>query len=237
MERIIKSYDPSQLTTEFLYDTNDWDLVELNLNLDVDKLSAWYNTVSKEFNNMRFMFDKFPERLKLSVSKQMVEQGYCGIYCGPIDGITMAWPTERYEPLPPPMQANTDFFPEVNYDTFLDDAKIMSKFKTGYFQEMLDFLGEDSFKQSIITTHYPGMFIKQHIDSKVLKLHIPLETNDDAFFVFGENKERGRYNLKVGKVYLLNTGDWHGTENNGTTPRSHIITRITAEQIQHIIRL
>lgn len=237
MDRIIKNYDPELLTHDFLYNTNDWDLIELNYELDPIKLSEWYNQLSQDFGYIRFEFDKNPEKLNLEVSKRMVEEGYCGYYCGPIDGMTLAWPTERYEPLPPPAQANSDYFPELNYKTFIDDAKIMTKFKFGYLNEMLEVLGEDSFRQMVITTHHPGMYIRQHIDSKVLKLHIPVLTHDNALFHFGKDKELGSYNMKLGKIYILNTGDYHGTTNEGEFKRSHIITRVMPDQLQKIIRL
>lgn len=236
MDRIIKNYDPSLITNHLLYETDDWDLIELNYKLDAEKLTDWYKQLCEEFQYMRFEFNKFPEKLELSISKRMVEEGYCGYYCGPIDGITLAWPKERYEPLPPPVQANLDIFPEVNHETFIDDAKIMTKFRAGYLEEMLSTLGEDSFRQTIITTHHPGMYIRQHKDSKVLKLHIPVETHENAFFHFGENKER-KYHMKLGHIYILNTGYWHGTTNEGDKKRSHIITRILPEQIERIIRL
>lgn len=236
MDRIITNYNPDDITYDFLYNTNDWDMIELKYKLDIDKLTNWYKQLCIDFEFMRFEFNKFPEKLELSVSKRMVEEGYCGYYCGPIDGITLAWPKERYEPLPPPVQANLDIFPEVKYETFIDDAKIMTKFNAGYLKEMVEVLGEDSFRQTIITTHHPGMYIRQHIDSKVLKLHIPVETHENAFFHFGENKER-KYHMKLGNIYILNTGDWHGTTNESDKKRSHIITRVLPEQIQKIIRL
>jgi len=236
-DRIIKNYDPEQLTTEFLHNTNDWDLIELNYDLDPEKITEWYTQFSKDFGHLRFEFDKMTEKVDLEVSKSMTAQGYCGYYCGPIDGLTLAWPIERYEPLPPPLQAHPDVFPEVQYSTFINDAKILSRFRTGYFEEIINILGEDSLRQAIITTHHPGMYIPQHVDSKRLKLHIPVVTHDNSFFHFGEKLEHGKYNLKVGKIYILNTGDWHGTTNEGDKYRSHIISRILPEQIQKIIRL
>lgn len=238
MNRIIKDYDPKNhgITLDFLYETDDWDLVELNYNLNVEKLTDWYKEISEEFKFMRYNFNDMPEKLNLEKSKEMVEQGYCGYYCGPIDGITFAWPIERYEPLPPPIQANPELFPEVNMETFYEDAKIMSRYRKGYLNEMIDILGEDSFRQMIITSHYPNMYIRQHVDSKVLKLHIPVETNENAFFHFGPNKER-KYHMKLGKIYILNTGYWHGTTNESEFKRSHIITRIAKEHILNIIEL
>lgn len=236
--RIIKDYDPKNhgITEEFLIESNDWDLLELNYSLDTSKLSEWYSQVNEKFSHMRFNFNTYSEKLDLELSKQMVEEGYCGYYCGPIDGITFSWPTERYEPLPPPQQCNLELFPEVNRNTFFDDAKIMSKMKFGYLEEMISVLGEDSFRQMIITTHHPGMYIRQHLDSKVLKLHIPVETNENAKFHFGPNKER-EYHMKLGKIYILNTGDWHGTSNESKEFRSHIITRIAPWQLTKVIDL
>lgn len=234
---IIKNYDPADITHELLYETDDWSIIELNYNLDADKLNSWYTAFREEFNDLHFRFDENPHKLNLEVSADMVKQGFCGIYCGPIQGLTMAWPTERYEPLPPPKQANPEAYPEVNHDTFMQDAKIMRKFRKGYIEEVINTLGEDSFRQMIITTHFPTMKILQHVDSRVLKLHIPLETNEHAYFHFGEHKELGQYNMKVGKIYVLNSGDWHGTSNEGDTRRSHIITRITPMALQHILKL
>lgn len=236
--RVIKDYDSTThgITEEFLVKENDWDLIELNYNLDIEKLTAWYKQVNDQFEFMRFKFNENSARLNLEVSKKMVEEGYCGYYCGPIDGITFAWPIERYEPLPPPQQCNPEMFPEVDTTTFFADAKIMPKMRFGYLEEMISVLGEDSFRQMIITTHHAGMYIRQHLDSKTLKLHIPVETNPNAKFHFGINRDR-EYHMKLGKIYILNTGDWHGTSNDAETSRSHIITRIDTRQLLKVINL
>lgn len=234
--RVIKNYDPTTLTYDFLYNTNDWDLIELNYNLDIVALENWWAEVKIKFDHMKFDFNKNSNLIELEKSIKMVEEGYCGYYCGPITGITMAWPEEKYEPLPPPAQANLEIFKEVNRDTFYDDAKLMPKFKFGYFEQMVNVLGVDSFRQAIITTHYPGMYIRQHIDSKVLKMHVPVETNKNAVFHFGENKERS-YHMQLGKAYILNTGDWHGTTNESEFERSHIITRVAPDQLFKIVGL
>lgn len=236
MDRIIKNYDSINhgITEEFLYDTNDWDLVELNYNIQIEKLQKWYADLVTNYSHMNFNFNQNSDLIKLEISKQMVDEGYCGYYCGPIDGITLAWPTERYEKLPPPVQADPNKFPEVNYETFIDDAKILKKLKFDYFSQLVNELGEDAFRQAIITIHHPGMYIKQHIDSKVLKLHIPIHTHPNTYFHFGENKER-KYHMKSGKAYILNTGNWHGTTNETNVSRSHIITRIVRSHILKVI--
>lgn len=231
--RVIKDY--GSIDTEYLYTSTEWDLVEFNYDLDAERLSAWYQEIYQEFMFMRFAFNDNPQKLDLEKSHELVSRGHCGIYCGPIDGLTLAWPIERYEPLPPPAQANLDVFPEVNYDTFFDDAKLLSRYRKGYFAEMVDVLGEDSFHQAIIATHHDGMYIRAHVDSPVLKLHIPVETHPGSLFHFGENNERS-YHMKLGKIYLLNTKAWHGTTNEGGK-RSHIITRIKDSHLPYVLGL
>lgn len=235
-DRLIKDYDPANhgITLDFLYNNNDWDIIELNYNVDSNKLKEWWNTVKTEYKHLIFDFNAMFEKLNLEKSKEMVEQGYCGYYCGPIDGITLAWPTERYEPLPPPAQCNKEMYPEMNYDTFIDDAKLLEKMNFGYFKDLVEDVGFDAFRQAIVTRHYPRMYIRQHIDSKVLKLHVPIESDPNAYFHFGENKER-KYHMKEGKMYILNTGDWHGTTNDTDKDRSHIITRIKEDYILNVI--
>lgn len=232
--RIIRNYSLSDIDLAFLYDNNDWDIIELNYKIDGAALQEWWRQVEIDFNFMKFNFTDNADRIDMEISKEMVDMGLCGYYCGPIDGMTLAWPVERYEPLPPPTQANRSVFPEVNLDTFIDDAKILTRFNFGYFNTLLETLGYDSFRQALVTTHHPRMYIRQHIDSKVLKLHIPIETNENALFHFGENKERS-YHMQVGRVYILNTGDWHGTSNESDLKRSHIITRVTKNHILDLI--
>jgi len=234
--KIIKNYDSVNhgITHNFLYNNNDWDIIELNYNVDSARLKAWWNNIKKDSSHLIFNFNNMFEKLDVNKSKEMVEQGYCGYYCGPIDGVTLAWPTERYEPLPPPAQCNPDMYPEVNRDTFIDDAKLLPKLYFDYFKELVEELGHDAFRQAIVTRHHPSMYIRQHIDSKVLKLHIPIESNENSYFHFGKDKERS-YHMKEGKAYILNTGDWHGTTNETPDYRSHIITRITESHILKVI--
>lgn len=236
--KVIKDYDPNNhnITNDFLVDTNDWDLVELNYNIDSVKLKEWWNTVVSEFSFAFFDFNQNYDKLNLEKSKEMVDQGYCGYYCGPIDGITFAWPVERYEPLPPPYQCNPELYPEVNLSTFTDDAKIMPKYKFGYYSQLVDTLGKDAFRQSIAARHYPGMYIRQHKDSKRLKLHIPVDTTEGSYFHFGVNRDR-KYHMKLGKAYILNTGDWHGTSNDTPNFRTHLISRIATPHLQTLLSL
>lgn len=233
--RIITSYDT--ISNDFLFDTNDWDLIELNYDIDVEKMQAWYDDFAKRFADLKFSFNDNPDKLDVEVSKQMVNDGYCGQYCGPIEGITLAWTEERYEPLPPTMQLNPDKYPEVNVETFRNESRVLSRFRYGYLEELINVFGEDAWRKAVITIHHPGMYIRQHLDSKDLKMHIPIYSNEKALFHFGKDRDRS-YHMKVGKAYILNTADWHGTSND--TPdgmKIHFITRVKRPLMQHVLGL
>lgn len=52
-----------------------------------------------------------------------------------------------------------------------------------------------------------------------IKLHIPIQTNPNAKFVFNQDK----FTLEKGKAYLANVAKLHSFENNGSEDRYHII--------------
>lgn len=87
-------------------------------------------------------------------------------------------------------------------------------------------------RQTVIVGHPPGAKIKLHTDNQeFFKIHAPIITNDDAFFIF----EKNRYNLKPGSAYLINTSRLHGTENLGKSDRVHFITKVRTKDIEGLI--
>lgn len=69
-----------------------------------------------------------------------------------------------------------------------------------------------------------GTFIPPHIDGDALghvphKVHIPIQTNDKAFFFL----EDERHHLAVGQSYEVNNGVRHSVANGGETDRIHLI--------------
>lgn len=74
---------------------------------------------------------------------------------------------------------------------------------------------------SVINSMYT---IPEHRDTPTdtdycIKLHIPLQTNDNAKFVFGDIK----YKLEAGHAYLADVSKLHSFENLGNESRYHII--------------
>ena len=50
---IIKNYDPKDIGWKMLYEEEHWGAIELNLDLDVDKLQKYYSDVKK---NLSYVF-------------------------------------------------------------------------------------------------------------------------------------------------------------------------------------
>lgn len=207
------------MTEQELRNSRDWHFIELKLDIDVARLVDWYKVVSTELEHLKFNFSK--KDLILPLEEQTDDSS---VLLGGIHSYGLSWPVEQDLPLPPRFAARPDLYPETvtTEDDFNSQVKVMQKYKFGYFKELYEQLGEDFFAWARITVHDPGAEIKSHTDGtkNVFRIHIPIVTNKDAYFYWGDAK----YNFEVGKVYLINTSAVHSTINSGTSERAHIIT-------------
>lgn len=105
----------------------------------------------------------------------------------------------------------------------------------GFAEKVLNMF--PSAKHCVIITHGPGFIIPPHIDDSEgqdedhIKIHVPIESNDQSYFEFGEEQ----YVMTTGKFYLVNTMLEHSTINLGLTERSHLIFKIPLAEINKII--
>ena len=78
-----------------------------------------------------------------------------------------------------------------------------------------------------ITKLYAGKNSVWHTDSeldtKKLRLHFVIDTNDQCFF----EHENGKFQLFEKNVYIINVNGMHRVTNSGTTDRIHIISDMT----------
>ena len=235
--KMIKNYKANDIDINDLHTNKDWDIIELNWKLDPVKAEEYFNEVEKKFRKETyFNFTDFPDLLDIEISKQYMEGNYCGYYCGPIGGYTIGWPIDRDIPIPPPNQVNKEVFPEVLDPEFEDKATLLDRYNFGYMKDLVNFLGDIEMGQPVITMHGPGAEIKPHVDSQVKKIHIVLKTNDKNVFCFGPNHER-KYHMEAGKAYIINTHIHHGTLNEGTTERAHILARIQSDKMFDCLNL
>lgn len=208
-------------TEQELRNSTNWDYVELAIDVDVDKLRAWYDEIKQKFPELKFSF-----AMKEYILPREQHTDNSDVLYGGVHSFGMSWPVEQNLPIPPRYAARPDLYPEttMSEEEFGAGMKVMERYKFGYFKELLDRLGEDTFSWSRITVHDPAASIQPHTDGlHSIRLHIPIVTNDNAWFGWGDKK----YNFIPGKVYLINTGIEHYTTNDGNTERAHIISHPT----------
>jgi aspartyl/asparaginyl beta-hydroxylase (cupin superfamily) len=81
-------------------------------------------------------------------------------------------------------------------------------------------------RQMSIAAHPPGTMIRTHVDTDTwLKIHIPLVTTNNSYFVFADEK----FAMKPGNMYLVNTAVPHSTSNEGGRTRIHLFFKIPAD--------
>ena len=82
-----------------------------------------------------------------------------------------------------------------------------------------------------VAGHPPGTKIGLHTDSSnYLKIHIPIYTNNNAYFIF----ENEKIVMQPGRAYLINTREMHGTENLGKTDRVHLFFKVNTDGVNTV---
>lgn len=231
------THNTALLTQDFIMST-EWDIIELDLEIDPVQLDEYYTVLKTKLNHLCFNFAS-EKYLRPEVYKDFIENGKMGNYHGNPDAWTVSWPVERDIPCPSKLQANPEIYPEIanlNHDEFLEAARPQDVYKFGILVKLLDRLTERAFRQILIVRHSPGLEIATHVDSKYKKLHIPLYTNETAEFIFGANKER-RYQMQVGKIYIINPSVPHSTENFSDKERVHLLSRIDFDYISEVAKM
>ena len=76
-----------------------------------------------------------------------------------------------------------------------------------------------------------GTTIKKHTDKvdkeikagKLVRLHVPLRTNDNVHFYLWEGKDQYHFNLQVGKYYYVDVSKPHAVHNKSDFDRLHLV--------------
>ena len=220
----------------------DWDVIELDLQIDKKLIEEYYKVLTTDLADFCFDFNS-KEYIRSEIYETFKKEGRMGNYLGNVGAWSVSWPVERDIPCPSKSQANLEKYPELlKYDVdavktdFYYDAKPQQKYMFGLMNKLIDMLSEKSLRQMLIAKHPSGLVVRTHTDGPAKKLHIPLFTNKDAFFTFGENRER-RYHMEVGKIYIINPLGPHGTENLGDTDRVHLLSRVDFDFIPELLKL
>jgi len=208
-----------------------WDIIELDTKLDVEKLVEWYFDFIKNFNHLKFNLG-MTEYLDSEKINSLKDTVYSSI---PLDKQTtydmnyysLSWVCDKDIPIPPMSLANTSLFPEIKDPKFKEKLKIMDKFKKGYMTILYEMLKEEGLNLLRLSIHKAGSGLDKHTDGAgSIGLHIPIITNDSAYFYLGNNLEK-KYILRPGSIYLLNIQLLHMTKNLGNTDRVHLYSQPT----------
>jgi hypothetical protein len=241
MEKHITKFNPSDLDLNFLKSL-DWDIVEFQTTIDTGLLKEYYNVLNTTYKHLEFHF-KLKEYLLPEIYETYVKTGRVGNYQGDVSGWGTSWPADRDIPCAGKRHVNPEKYPELlkynldaEADNFYTDSKIMKFYNFGLVNKLIDIYSEKALRQLLVSRHGPGGQVHTHTDGSYKKLHIPMITNDNAYFIFGNKGER-RYNMIPGKVYMINPSVPHGTINLGNTDRVHILSRIDPEYVPEFARL
>ena len=223
MSQYIKNYNAADFTDNFIK-SNDWDIIELNVQLDPVQLTEYINQVKTTLAHLYFDFT-YKDYLRPDVYERFIKENKVFNYVGNIGGWTVSWPADRDIPCPGQHQALPEKYPELENCNFYYDATLMSCYNFGYLKTIREHLTDASLRQMLLSKHHPGLDVLKHVDGPRKKLHIPFETNPDVVFAFGDDLERS-YHMELGKIYMINPLVPHGTSNGGNTDRIHLLTRV-----------
>jgi len=223
MSRYIKNYNAADFTDNFIK-SNDWDIIELNVQLDPAQLTEYINQVKTTLAHLYFDFT-YKDYLRPDVYERFIKENKVFNYAGNIGGWTVSWPADRDIPCPGQHQALPEKYPELENCDFYYDSTIMSCYNFGYLKTIREHLTDACLRQMLLSKHHPGLDVLKHVDGPRKKLHIPFETNPDVVFAFGDDLERS-YHMELGKIYMINPLVPHGTSNGGNTDRIHLLTRV-----------
>lgn len=183
-----------------------------NIKFDHYELVDYYNQVKTKFAYLKWAPSEKTEKLDHSVDKMYswaIQSNYINadIPC-------------------PPYHIDTESELADPENKFSNPTKLIF----GFGKKIVDAFPE--IRQTSIAGHPPGTKISLHPDNdEFLKIHIPIETNPNAWFLF----ENEKFNLEVGSAYLINTTISHGTCNEGNSDRVHLIFKFPTKLIDEIL--
>jgi hypothetical protein len=170
-----------------------------NVQFDPAELIEYYNSVKKLFPQMMWTVPK-----TIDTKTHRVANMYSWAIQSNLKDSTI--------PCPPYHIDDVDGILES------DDFSMPTKMIFGFAEKLINTF--PNVRQTAIAGHPPGTRIDLHPDNdEFLKIHIPIETNPDAWFFFEDEK----FNLEVGSAYMINTAIPHGTDNLGITDRVHLL--------------
>lgn len=239
MDRYLKH--PSNIKLADLKNV-DWDVIELRPTVDHKKLMEWYNTMSVELDQAKWIAcNEYEEKYFNPELKRRWWAANPNKYSNRAPfWWYMNWPVERYDPLPFAFLANREIFPEAYTDSYKDQLNpLLSRYNFGAFADLYQAYGK--YLCAIRTIVLPeGAGLGLHVDMPypdvIIRLHVQLDINKNCEWQFGHAADR-KYVMEAGKMYLVNTAVPHSVANFGGPDWVTIYGTPNEEDIDEILEL
>jgi hypothetical protein len=182
-----------------------------NVVFDQNELISYYDKIDKDYQHM-----KWTPGNNIDTKTHSVNEMY-----------SWAVQSNLKDPTKPCPPYHIDAGEEISE---ADNCQTPTELIFGFGKKIIDTFPE--VRQLGISGHPPNTKIDLHPDNdEFLKIHIPIITNPDAWFLYEDEK----FNMQVGNAYLVNTTILHGTYNQGSTDRIHMIFKFPIAQLETIL--
>jgi hypothetical protein len=236
MDRYIT--DVSLLTAEDLKNYN-WDIIELNIDINHLEVRDWFNIVSEKFGNMQFNVSK-TELMKPEIRDRMKEFQEQHLWGTPKQW-TLQWSVQRDDAIPFRYIADPAQYPEILEDDF--DKKFntpLEQYYFGGFKKLVELLGDGAWEVARLVQLDKDTGLKKHVDIQppqfLPRMHYQIEYTQNAAWWFGENMER-KYVLENGKLYIMNTAVLHTAKNEDDLPWVMLHSNPTDDAINKLFKM
>lgn len=236
MDRYIT--DVSLLTAEDLKNY-DWDIIELNIDINHSEVRDWFNIISEKFGNMQFNVSK-TELMKPEIRDRMKEFQEQHLWGTPKQW-TLQWSVQRDDAIPFRYIADPAQYPEILEDDF--DKKFntpLEQYYFGGFKKLVELLGDGAWEVARLVQLDKDTGLKKHVDIQppqfLPRMHYQIEYTQNAAWWFGENMER-KYVLENGKLYIMNTAVLHTAKNEDELPWVMLHSNPTDDAINKLFKM
>lgn len=217
----------------------DWDIIELDINIDHSSMLDWYNTILENYENAQFNVSK-TELMKEELRDKMTEFAEQHLWGTPKQW-TLQWSVLRDDAIPFRYVADPTQFPEILQDDFDEKFNtLLPQYYFGGFKDLIDTFGEGAWEVSRLVQMDKNTGLKPHTDIKppefLPRMHYQIKYNSNAYWWFGENMER-KYTLEQGKLYIMNTAVLHAAKNEDDEPWVMLHSNPTNSAIDKLFRL
>lgn len=181
-------------------------IIPLDIKFDIEEAREYYHVIERDYSHLKWI----PNNDAVDIEKHKIVGVYGWGIQSNLDDLSKPCPPYHVHKHGSNDYRNTELV-------------------FGFAQKLIDFFPEC--RQLGLAIHPPGVEIGQHVDNDdYFKIHIPLYSTPESYFVFGEEK----HVMNPGKMYLVETAFMHGTSNNGTANRVHLLFKLPRPLLEQV---